>query len=659
MDIRRFLAELKGRGVYRVAAIYAAGSWALLQVADIIFPIVGLPQWAITAVLGAAALGFPVAVVLAWLFDITPEGIVETDTEDFNHARLRLSPARLIELTLLLTLVFLVGFLYMDRLKPGRFAPDVASNGRASIAVMPFVNMSNDVEIEYFGDGLAEEILNLLAKLNELNVSARTSSFYFKDKDVDIQQIGERLGVEHVLEGSVRRSGDKVRVTAQLIHVEDGYHLWSETYDRDFKDTFLIQDEIARQVTDNLQVLLSVSSQQILEQRPTLVPEAYDFYLRGRDYLRSSLSDESVDSAIVLFTRAIELDETYAEAYAGLCDAYLDRYRAESDPRKFALARQACETALELDSQALPVYVALGNLYRHSGEYEAAIAQFGKALEINASAVDATLGLAETYQLDNKPQLAQEAFLSAISQQPNYWRAYLRMGSFLFASGRFEEAVPYYTRITDLMPDNAEALNDLGAAYYLMGDFAAAAQAMQRSLEVNPTALAYSNAGSSLFFLGRYSEAIDMYQKAVEYAPEDYQNWGSLADAYSYAEGLEELASPMYENAIKLASERLRVNSQDATTYALVAHYQARIGLRELALQNMSRAIALAPKDMYVYYNNALMLTTLGESELAIDSLKTVVELGYSTDLIKVDAGFKRLNSEENYLSLVSGASEP
>ena len=296
MDIRRLLAELKGRGVYRVAAIYAAASWALLQVADIIFPMVGLPQWAVTMVLAAAALGFPVAIVLAWLFDITPQGIVETDASTTNFGRLRLSPAKLIELSLLLALVCLVGFLYIDRLsvsgaERARLSRDptaqasLAENGRPSIAVMPFINLSGSAELEYFGDGLAEEILNLLAKLNELNVAARTSSFYFKNKDADILEIGQHLGVRHVLEGSVRQQNGQVRVTAQLIDASNGFHLWSETYDRDLKDSFLIQDEISRQVVQNLQVILSASSREILDRRPLLDPVAYDYYLRGLNYV--------------------------------------------------------------------------------------------------------------------------------------------------------------------------------------------------------------------------------------------------------------------------------------------------------------------------------------------------------------------------------------
>lgn len=194
------------------------------------------------------------------------------------------------------------------------------------------------------------------------------------------------------------------------------------------------------------------------------------------------------------------------------------------------------------------------------------------------------------------------------------------------------------------MPDNAQALNNLGAAHFLLGDFGEAASAWERSLDVEPTALAYSNTGSALYFLGEYRKAVDMYQKAVEYAPEDFQNWGSLGDAYRYTKDeLQELSAPMYEHALKLAQARIEINPSDAITLSLVAYYEAALGRREDALQHMAQATALAPRDMYVYYNNALMLSTLGDLEQAGESLNRAVELGYSMDLAKLDAGFGKL----------------
>jgi tetratricopeptide (TPR) repeat protein len=400
----------------------------------------------------------------------------------------------------------------------------------------------------------------------------------------------------------------------------------------------MIQDEIARQVVSNLKILLSSDSQQILDVRPDLVPEAYDYYLRGRDYLRDSSNDENARSAVELFSKAVALDANYAEAHAGLCDAQLLLYRSRLDPNLYRAAEQHCQRALEIDEEALPVYVALGNLYAESGAYDRAIQEFTRALEINPVAVDALIGLGETYSLDDKPGLAEEAFLRAINVQTADPRSFVAMGNFLFRTGRAEDAIPYYRRITELMPDNAEAFNGLGAAHYMLGQFEPAAAALQRSLQLNPSAIAYSNAGTSLFFLHRFDEAVAMYLKAVEYAPEDFQNWGSLGDAYRYAEGLEELAEPIYRNAIKLADERLEVNPSDAKTMGLVAHYQASVGDREQALQNIARARALAPSNLYVHYNAATAFCALGDREQAALALEQAFEMGYPRDLAAIDA---------------------
>ncbi len=655
MDIRRFLAELKGRGVYRVAALYAAGSWALLQIADIFFPMLGFPDWAITSVLAAAALGFPIALILAWLFDITPQGIVETDAVITNYGRLRLSPARLIELTMLMALVLLVGFLYVDRLRGERELASYSDDGRPSIAVMPFVNISDSPEMEYFGDGMAEEIINLLAQLDELNVAARTSSFYFKNRDVDIQEIASHLGVRHVLEGSIRRQGNRIRVTAQLIDASrGGFHVWSEAYDRNLDDAFSIQDEVAQKVVQHLKVLLSANSQEILDRQTVVDPGAYDFYLRALDYLRRSYSEDNVSQSIQLFEKALQLDEHYAAALAGLCRAHLANYSQGLDPQDFERAEGACLAALDKDQQASAVYVALGDLYRHSGDYAMALQQYQQALEINPSSAGAYMGLAKTYQDDNKLQLAEEMAQKAIDRQPDDWHGYSQMGIFLFQTGRMAEAIPYFRRITELMPDNSNMFNNLGAALYLSGDVASATVAWQRSLELEPTAIAYSNVGSGLFYLGRFDEAADLYQKSVELAPENFEYWGNLGDAYRHSETLFELAEPFFRNAIKLAVERLKVNPVDADTMSMLGHYHANVGEREQSLQYLAKATALAPQNFSVYYTSATALAALGDMNPAMQTLEKAIELGYAKHLVGADAGLAVLRQQPGFEALTA-----
>ncbi|MEM9315276.1 MAG: tetratricopeptide repeat protein [Pseudomonadota bacterium] len=659
MDIRRFLADLKTRGVYRVAAFYLAGCWALLQVADVAFPLVGLPDWAISSLLMAAAIGFPIALCLAWLFDLTAAGIAETDAVAEDGSIL-LTPARVVEISVVATLALLVGYLYMERLSTtgrglfGEGGSDV-TNERPAIAVMPFANLSDDPSADYLADGVAEEILNLLSSLGELDVAARTSSFYYRGQDVDLREVGRKLSVSHVLEGSVRRAEGRVRVTAQLVDTDSGFRLWSEAFDRAYDDSFRIQDDVARQVVGNLELMLSERSQQILEDRPELDPDAYDFYLRGREYLRSSPGPEGLSNAITLFTRATSLDEGYANAWAGLCDAHLERYRRGFNPDDFAAGETTCGVALSLSGDAPAVFTALGNLYQVSGRLEEAENQFSQALHLDASNSAALLGMARNYKLDGRVGNAESTYLSAIQAHPNYWPAYMGLGGMLYSLGRFDEAIPYYEHVTSMVPDHAKAFNGLAATHYLLGNFDKAAEAFAHSLDLEPNALAYANSGSTLFFLGRYEEAIEMYQQAVGLSPDNFENWGALGDAYYSSEGnTHELAAPTYAKAVRLAMERLQINPLDAQTLALLAHYQARLTEREAALESLEKALELAPEDMYVHYNCALAYATLGEQANALAMLKKAVGLGYAPKLVGLDVGFSSLKGLQSFDQLIA-----
>jgi TolB-like protein/Flp pilus assembly protein TadD len=522
-----------------------------------------------------------------------------------------------------------------------------------SVAVLPFVNMSADSSNEYFSDGLSEEILNSLSRLKALKVAARTSSFYFKNKDVDIPTIGLHLGVRHVLEGSVRRQGQRVRVTAQLIEADTGFHVWSNTYDREVEDVFGIQSDIARNVAQALEIVLSSDSETQFDGQSTTSLEAYEYYLQGKSYLRSPEAASTLESAEALFKKAAAIDVDYAEAYAGLCDTYLLGYERVRSTELFEKAERACHRALTLDSNAGDVNTALGNLYRISGQYHKAERNFKRAIALNANAVDAYDGLAMTYQRQNRLDEAERAYLRAIEIQPRFWRGHLAMGIFLFSSGRSEEAIEYFRRVTDLTPDNPLGHLNLGSAYYMIGDLEAAAAAWRRSAELLPSQVVYANMGLSFFFLGRFEEAIQMYERAIELAPEDYETWGALGDAYRFAEGRGELATSAYRRAIELAEEALRVNPSDAEVTALLAHFYANAGDPERARELVARALELAPGSMYVLYDAAVTHVSLGETDQALAAIERAVEQGYPVKLLSLDAGLAPLMEAEQFASLV------
>ncbi|MCB1687780.1 MAG: tetratricopeptide repeat protein [Halioglobus sp.] len=676
MKLNRILGQLQQRRVTRVAALYAAAAWALLQVADVMFPIMGLSENAITMVLLLAVVGFPLSLVLSWVFNITSRGITATSQEDIRAdiERFRLTPLRAVAITVSLTLIVLVGYFYLERLSENRlslFDDDwgtvvvtptgparetaVTGNGRATIAVLPFQNFSDVADMEHFGDGLAEEILNLLAKLDELSVAARTSSFYFKDRDFDIPTIAQHLGVRYVLEGSVRHSGSQVRVTAQLIDATNGFHLWSETYDREPDNIFTVQDDISREVVENLQLILSPESRDILEDGASVDPVAYEFYLRGRDYLRKPRDPQSLKNAEEMFSKAVSLSPDYSDAFAGLCDTQLQQYSANHEKVRFSAAEKACQRAQILDNSSPAVYIALGNLYRASGQFALAERKFNRALTLKPSAVDAHIGLAETFKAEGKYALAEETLASALELEPNNWAASMAMGRYLFDVGRVEESIRYFERINDLMPESNAAANNLGSAYFLMGRFEDAAQAWEKALSVTPMATVYANLGSSYFFLGRYDEAAAIYPKALEMAPESFENWGNLADAYRHSTTLSELAPKAYERAIALAKEHLQINPSDAFAIAALGHYLACTGQREEALENIELARQLAENDMMVYYFSATALCALGEQQLALEAVRVALSLGYPPHMVEADAGLSSLKEMPDYTAVLAG----
>jgi TolB-like protein/tetratricopeptide (TPR) repeat protein/DNA-binding winged helix-turn-helix (wHTH) protein len=655
-DYRNFFAELRRRRVIRVGLVYLVAAWLIIQVAQATFPALLLPGWSVTLVVILIVLGFPFALILSWAYQVKSEGADPTATT----VHYIVDRSRKIDFAVITALAALVVILAYERFfdddsqtPAATQATSTSKSDRPSIAVLPFLNLSDDPQNAYFSDGLTEEILNLLVRVQVIDVAARTSSFFFKGKDVDIKTVATRLGVRNVLEGSVRREGDKIRVTAQLIDAESGFHLWSNTYDRKMQDIFEIQDDIARQVVDALEIVLSAESDAILARVPTSSVDAYEYYLQGRDYLRGEHSDTRLQSARSLFERAIALDSTYAEAHAGLCDTFLAFYRRSRSTEFVELAERACQRGLELDSGAVDVYLALGNLYRYSGRYEQALLEYQNAIDRNSNEAEAYGGLAETYKELNRFDEAERNYRHVIEIQPGYWRGYLELGSFLYYAGRLDEAIEAYSEVIRLAPDNATGYLNLGSSYYLKGDFENAATAWTKSLELQPSPSAYMNVGSSYFFLARFDEAAAMYRTASELSPDDFEIWGSLGDALTHSKSDPAQAADAYKKAVELGEGLLSVNPSDAQTMATLSQYYAHLGNTGRAMELITEAEKLQPQNMYVHYFSAVTHASTGNKAVALAAISKAVELGYPNALLAMDAGLSNLAGEEKFKELI------
>lgn len=388
--------ELKRRNVFRVGAAYIVLSWLLLQVGAVLAPILGLPEVVLSFVIFALVLGLPVALLFAWAWELTPDGLKRAAEVDPDTSVAKKTGQKLNRLTtgvLVAAVVLLLAdrFLSSGNSDNDRTASDVALGDRSydSIAVLPFVNMSEDAGQEFFSDGISEELLNLLAKTRGLRVAARTSSFAFKGKNEDIKGIGEQLDVDTVLEGSVRKADTKLRITAQLIDVESGYHLWSETYDRELTDVFAVQDEISAAIV----AALAVHFDGVAVEAPTSSHgdvRAFEEYLQGRTRI-GLRTKEDIEAADAHFKKAIEIDPDYAPAWTGRADAIMllsdinGAYGEIPEEYAFELARPMIDKALMLDPALPDGHNSLGFLLDKSGEGEAALESFNKAIDLRPS----------------------------------------------------------------------------------------------------------------------------------------------------------------------------------------------------------------------------------------------------------------------------------
>ncbi len=353
--------ELKRRNVLRVGALYGAVAWLLLQIADVIVEPLGLPAWTMRMLIVLITIGFVVALVVAWTYEMTPEGLVP-DAEALPPGRAGLARGRMLDFVIIGVLCAALAYFLVNRSDDGAGAAAPTAFRPPTLAVLPFQSLSTAADDGYFADGLSEELLNLLAGVEGLRVAGRTSSFYFKGRDTDLREIGRQLGVAHILEGSVRRSGSKIRVTAQLVDANDGFNLWSGTYDRELTDVLAIQDEIGRAVAKALQVELLGPGPDAPAAPRQANPQAYQYYLVARARLRER-GLENLRSAVQLFDRAIGADRAFADAYAGKAMALLllSNNHDDGDPNERHLTAQAAiRRALELDASSSEALTAAG-----------------------------------------------------------------------------------------------------------------------------------------------------------------------------------------------------------------------------------------------------------------------------------------------------------
>jgi TolB-like protein/tetratricopeptide (TPR) repeat protein/DNA-binding winged helix-turn-helix (wHTH) protein len=650
------IGDLRKRKVFQIVVGYPVLAWLLLQIVDIVWEYLlqplGAPAWLVPTIVVLLALGYPVAVFFAWAVDYTPEGVKVTNIEgDKPVAGLITVSALTVSIAAVAMFVYFNAYDSTDPATPVPGGSPPIKRFDQSIAVMRFANLGANAADSYIGDGLTEELIHALTNLTSMKVAARTSVWQLSTGNKLATEICDILQVRRVLEGSIRVEGEQLRVTAQLID-EDGFHIWSQTYDDKIVNVLDVQRDIASQVVDELGVVLSHEAVQRLAESPTEIGAAYDRYLQGKQFLRSPSTDESLSAADRLFAEAIDIDARFALAHAGRCEVSLARYRITRDLQNFEDAERSCHRALTLDGGLAEVYTSLGNLYRTSGQFVEAEQEYLTALRINATLEEANFGLGRAYQSQGRLEEAEATLRRSVELEPGFWGSYMGVGNFLFRQGRYADAVDFYERVTVLAPDFAGGFINLGAARHWLGDWNNAELAWQTSLELNADAWAFSNLGTLRYFKHDYVGAAEYFTKALELTPEDHRHVGKLADSQRHTTGQEQLADRNYQRAIELVEAQLELNPDEPEDLQFLATYRLHTGSMVAADEALTRAIELAPDSPVGPYVLALLQIEAGDTASAVAQLDKAVQLGYSLRILEQDPDLAALQDLSDFQEL-------
>jgi TolB-like protein/tetratricopeptide (TPR) repeat protein/DNA-binding winged helix-turn-helix (wHTH) protein len=659
---QRLLVEFRRRNVFKVTASYLIGMWIMLQVAEVTFEPLQFPDWWMTVLTILAVIGLPIVVVLAWSYEITPQGIVLDPGVDgagvmrrLPRPRQSIAPAIVAGVALM---AVVTGFAWWRSLEGSATADAPAKPGMQpgprSIAVLPLVDMSPSGGNAYLGDGLSEELSTKLAQIPGLRVAARTSAFEFKGRNLDVRKIGQSLGVRHVLEGSVRRNGDNVRVTVQLIDTATGYHVWAGNFDRAWRDVLVLQDDIAVSVTDALQVVLEdKNSGKRAEEPHQIDTRAIDPYLAGLAALRQPGDASRLKNAEQSFKQAIEIDPAFAGAYAGLCRTHVRQYERTRDPAPLASAEAICRRSLALDPALIETEKALASIAIANGKFESAATDYANLIERNPTDADAHIGLGEALAGMGKGGEAEASYRRAVAAEPAYWGAHSALATYLFHHGSIDEAAIAMRRVTELVPSSAYAWNNLGGALQLKGDFDGALEAYRHSLQLEPSQDAYSNLATMYFYLHAFPDAVINYERAATLGEHDYMMQGNLADALWQTDGRRDEAVARYRRAIMLAEKELEATPADPTLLAQLGYYYGRVGDADQSQRYLSAALSSGPEMMYVQYFAGVAAADRGDRESALRAVSLLVRLGFPPALLRSAPEFRSLLQDAEYRKIV------
>lgn len=608
----RLFSEMRRRRVFRVAAIYAAAVWVLVQVSATISPVLGWPEWTVKAVLILSAVGFPFAVVLGWMFDFTQDGIRRTDAAAEAGPRLSRAWARLLVAAGAGFLLLGASYAAVVHIRTSAHAAD------RGIAVLPFANLNGDESGDYFSDGMTEAILSSLAGTNAVRVIGRSSVMAYKSSTKPIGDIGKELGVSHVLTGSVRRLGNRMLVRARLVSVANEKQLWAESYDRDLADVFDVQSDIARTIARTLALRLSGPERRRLTTAPTRNMEAYDLYLRGLDYSRRGQKDDN-EIAIDLFKRSLAADPSFAEAYANLAGTYFKRTSSYGESQQWLdSAIILAKRSLALDKDLVTGHMALGGAYLLKGRFDVAIAELERASHLDPSAGSPLVNIGIIRASRGEVDAAIRAFRHALSVEPSRANIiYANLAAAYAELGLLSEATQATERAQNLDPDMSHVGSNIVWLALLRGDHARARQAADALTTENPTdARSWVAAGEAYLYAGDLAEAHARFSRAYAISADAFGIFTYIRPLLAYTSlrtGAESRGRELLVEFKDFAAQEMAQGNRQREVLLGLCEAHALSGERDTAIRLVRETIAAGWNDSWFLRHDPLIASIRGD----------------------------------------------
>ena len=528
------------------------------------------------------------------------------------------------------------------------------------VAVLPFRALDSDPNTQAFSSGLTETLTTKLGSLPRSYALQVVPPAEIRTQHIaSAQQARGTLGVNMVIEGSLQQSGNMMRINYNLVDAQTLRQLRAGTITASASDAFSVEDQVVDSVLNALDLELHSTEKTALANHGTTEPAAYDFYLRGRGYLQDYERPENVDSAIEVFQHALERDPKYALAYAGLGQGYQHKFEITHDANWLHRAEQACQRSVSLAPNSPAGYACLGAVYNQTGQYERAVEQAQHALSLDPNDDDTYRALALAYEKLKRFDDAEATYRESIAMRPQYAAAYNWLGSFLYTRGRYTEAIQEFRQSTELAPDNYRSYYNLGGALTSAGRFDEAIPPLQRSIAIRPSAAAFANLGTVYFYLGKFPQAAQAYEKAVELDRQDPSMLGNLAEAYYWIPGKQQQAQATYRAAISQAEKQLKINSRDVERVSEIGIFHAMLGDAAQAKIWTAHALEMDGSDPYVLFNASLVAAHFGQDQSAIDYLKKAVSAGVEPETALHSPTFNKLRSNPEFQKALHATAKP